>query len=297
MYYLTPLFIVSLYFLSMIFKTAAGQQIDQRESEVIGSTIIVNGVPLPVSPSNFGEADLNISITPGRHFASRMIGGGTRADIYGTHLYGSGYPGMSTPGVKGRGFPFFYWPVSYCKVQYHDCGDDPSAAINFLYTAEYGKPANSSRPGGPLTTAQFHSKISNSTYHLLADEGTIHSLISSVQSNCSPLLSGTVSTAPYNGTNSSPEEAVQYYRASSVVLALSDFDNSCSATAGQLYGSLPTGTDLKLLQCLNSTVGQTVPLADATKLIELEKAKKLVVFFMILVLIVMPSINHLRMIR
>ncbi|KAG6848285.1 hypothetical protein H0H93_001526 [Arthromyces matolae] len=40
-----------------------------------------------------------------------MAGGGTRNQVFGSRLYGSGYPGIVGAGVAGRGFPFYFWPV------------------------------------------------------------------------------------------------------------------------------------------------------------------------------------------
>ena len=30
-----------------------------------------------------------------------------------TRIYGSGYPGVEGRGVAGRGFPFYFWPLSF----------------------------------------------------------------------------------------------------------------------------------------------------------------------------------------
>lgn len=48
----------------------------------------------------------------GGTFAGRQIGGGSRAQVYGTSRYGSGYTyGGRGSLVRGRGFPFGFWPV------------------------------------------------------------------------------------------------------------------------------------------------------------------------------------------
>jgi hypothetical protein len=66
-----------------------------------------------------------------------------------------------------------------------------------------------------------------------------------------------------------PEEVLQYYRASSVVLLLYGFD-SCVLNGTQNLNtsvapviSLPNGIDTTLLTCLNDTIGRAVPLVDA----------------------------------
>jgi hypothetical protein len=43
-------------------------------------------------------------------------------------MYGSGYPGYYGPGVAGRGFPFWFWPVIW--------GGSASAGGDYLYDNE-----------------------------------------------------------------------------------------------------------------------------------------------------------------
>jgi hypothetical protein len=139
---------------------------------------------------------------------------------------------------------------------------------------QYGLPENSSRPGGPLATAQFQSKNTSSTFVVLSDESTVSSLIGSVKANCSDLYQQTnASSSPTPYTNSSttprPEQALQYYRASTVVLALDGYndtaalDGTQNPNASTLTVPLPNGTDTVLLTCLNDTIGLSVPLIDA----------------------------------
>ena len=138
-----------------------------------------------------------------------------------------------------------------------------------LILAQYGRPDNSSRPGGALTKAQFQSNTSSTLFHVLADNSTLVSLIDSIRSNCTALSSNS-STVPamYNGSTTSdpqPEQAVQYYRASSVVLTLYGYNNSAalSDNANATVTPLPTDIDMALLSCLNATIGDGVPLVDA----------------------------------
>ncbi|KAF8997198.1 hypothetical protein BDQ17DRAFT_1363585 [Cyathus striatus] len=132
---------------------------------------------------------------------------------------------------------------------------------------KYGKPDNATRPGGPLTTAVFTSNIfSNTTIWLLSDNSTIVSLIWTIQFICVIDLSnnGSIIATPYNGTKPTPFEAVQYYRASSVVLALDGYNNTAALSADdQPDVPLPSGTDVDMLACLNDTVASHVPLVDA----------------------------------
>lgn len=207
-------------------------------------------------------------ISPGLPFAGRIAGGGNRQGVYGNSIYGSGYPGVLVPhGVSGLGFPYYFWPVVW-----YDIGNDQSAYL--FDSAEYGHPNNTSRPGGPLEFALFHSKNTSSTFMVLADNNTVSSLIGTVKANCSSYLSNdNTSSSPTPYTNQStapgPEQAIQYYRASSVVLVLEGYDSGVLNGTQNLNASvapmisLPSGTDTTLLTCLNDTIGRAVPLIDA----------------------------------
>ncbi|KAF8983197.1 hypothetical protein BDQ17DRAFT_1261602, partial [Cyathus striatus] len=240
-----------------------------NKSVGLTTTIAVGGLSLHVSPSSRGGGR-SIAIPYGMPFAGRMAGGGTRAQIYGTSQYGSGYPGNSTPSVSGRGFPFNYYPISYItNKSFAGHGNLSGDSSNSPFTNEYGRPDNTSRPGGVLSTATFNSKSGNSLFQLLADESTVLSLILSIQTSCASLLSNLTSTAvPYDG-KPGPEEAVQYYRGSSIALALdkyssslSTFSTNSSLPAGTSTFS-PAGTDFELLECLNTTIGRRAPLVQA----------------------------------
>ncbi|KAJ2989072.1 hypothetical protein NUW54_g8904 [Trametes sanguinea] len=76
------------------------------------------------------------------------------------------------------------------------------------------------------------------------------------------------STSPlaFNGTASDPkpEQAIQYYRGSSVVLTLDGY-NDTSALADNSSAPappIPSNIDMTLLNCLNQTIGAAVPLFD-----------------------------------
>jgi hypothetical protein len=115
---------------------------------------------------------------------------------------------------------------------------------------------------------------------VLADNSTAGALLAAVYANCSTYLSPTLPTTPISGgptpfsdANTTaaprPENAVQYYRASSVVLALDGYNDSAvlSDAVATMNGSvstapLPPGVDTALLGCLNDTLGAAVPLVD-----------------------------------
>ena len=155
----------------------------------------------------------------------------------------------------------------------HIRGEEPffSPPVNthFYIHPQYGSPDNSSRPGGIMTQANFISSTTNTTFHLLADNSTVTSLISSISTNCSSSLSSSSSSSPspYNDSNPAspqPESAIQYYRASSVVLTLDGYNDTAadSPNPDTPDTPLPTNIDITLLNCLNSTIGQAVPLVD-----------------------------------
>ncbi|KAL1674519.1 hypothetical protein EV122DRAFT_293377 [Schizophyllum commune] len=175
-------------------------------------------------------------------------------------MYGSGYPGYTGRGVSGRNFPFYYWPIVfgagyYGGVHYIDEG-----------RREYGSPDNSSRPGGAQTTVSFASASGNTTLWVVADNTTTTSLIDEVYSKCASSLSNSTLRTVTAYTNNPPAESiVQYYRASSVALALDGYNdtaalsNDDNATATPL----PEWRDTNMLNCVNTTIGAVVPLVNA----------------------------------
>lgn len=134
---------------------------------------------------------------------------------------------------------------------------------------QYGDPSNSSRPGGAMTQANFVSNSTGTLFYLLADNSTVAALITTIDANCTSYLalSSSSSPVPYNSSDANapqPEEAVEYYRASSVVLALNGYNNSAvfSSDANVPNSPLPSGIDTNLLNCLNQTIGVSVPLVN-----------------------------------
>ncbi|KAI0317055.1 hypothetical protein OF83DRAFT_185343 [Amylostereum chailletii] len=232
-----------------------------------GQTVPVSSLPAGKSSASTSSrgGGTPVTIASGQPFAGRTAGGGTRDQVYGTNTYGSGYPGVAQRGVAGAGFPFYFWPVVW--------GGAAGGSAAYLHDRnEYGDPDNSTRPGGPMVQAAFVSNTTNTTYHLLADNATTVTLISTIRSACASqdLNNASSSSAPsaYNASTASdpqPEQAIQYYRASSVVLTLDGYNdtsalgNDSSAPATPL----PSGIDTTLLACLNSTIGDNVPLVDA----------------------------------
>jgi hypothetical protein len=121
-----------------------------------------------------------------------------------------------------------------------------------------------------MATATFPSLSNPPTYfRILADNATVLSLIGDLSANCSSLLSTTSpyyskTSTPYTNTPQ-PEQIVQYYRASSIALSVDGYNNTATyASDGTPDSPLPGTVDLKLLNCLNQTIGLAAPLIDGT---------------------------------
>ncbi|TFK38300.1 hypothetical protein BDQ12DRAFT_128021 [Crucibulum laeve] len=204
-------------------------------------------------------------------FAGRMAGGGTRSQIFGSRTYGSGYPNVAGRGVAGRGFPFYFWPLAWPLAIGAGAGIGGAAYLHS--TDEYGLPSNNSRPGGSLMTATFSSNSGNTTFRVVSDNSTVASLIEDINANCTSYISGNHSTSPSPFPDSSsvdapkPEQVVQYYRASSIALALEGYNNTATyADEGTLDSPLPNGVDSLLMDCMNQTIGLAAPLLDGANL-------------------------------
>ncbi|KAF8137691.1 hypothetical protein EV363DRAFT_675516 [Boletus edulis] len=157
-------------------STSSGKKSSGTSSSTSGSekktTVPVSTSKGKSSASAYGwGGGSTVVITQGQPFAGRRAGGGTRNQIYGTRTYGSGYPGVIGRGVAGRGFPFWYWPVVWGYG---------APVGSYLRPSEYGDWYNTSRVGGPMAEATFTSNSTNTTFHMLSDNSTVSSLISSI---------------------------------------------------------------------------------------------------------------------
>lgn len=119
-----------------------------------------------------------------------------------------------------------------------------------------------------MAVATFISSSDNTTFYIMSDNSTVAALITTIDTNCSSYLSGSSSNAPVTLSSISntslipqPAQAVQYYRSSSVVFSLDGYSNA--AVLNNSTGPstpLPSTIDLVLLDCLNITIGESVPL-------------------------------------
>ncbi|KZP09708.1 hypothetical protein FIBSPDRAFT_873366, partial [Athelia psychrophila] len=176
------------------------------------------GTSIPVTSSGKGYT--------GKGSASTYGGGGGKvitipsgSTFSGT--YGSGYPvSYSCRDVYACGFPYYYWPVVY------------PVGENGGHDGAYGDTSNTTRPGGPMAMATFISNSDNTTFWVIADNSTVAALITTIDTNCTSYLSSASSSSPVplSAVSSTsvpqPEQAVEYYRASSVVLSLAGYNNS-----------------------------------------------------------------------
>ncbi|VDB88215.1 unnamed protein product [Peniophora sp. CBMAI 1063] len=235
----------------------------------------VRQIPTPNLPSGksssstYGNGGGEMVKAGSGPFKGELLGGGTRTEVYGTSVYGSGYPTR----YHGSGLPYYYYPVVWGTVW----GTGPVPYPTYLNrTEEYGQPTNNSRPGGPLMQVTLRSNTTDSTFHFLADNSTVYSLLPIIRANCSAhgnLDNATSSSVPFvyvgnpgNASDPLPTDAVQYYRASSAVLTLEGYNNTIvlSSTPNGTAKSIPSGVDSTLLACLNVTIGFAIPLVDSS---------------------------------
>lgn len=120
-----------------------------------------------------------------------------------------------------------------------------------------------------MTFANFPSNSTNSTFHVLSDNTTMTALIATISTTCTG-ISQNFSRVPLLLNSSDPlapraEQAIQYYRASSVVLTLDGYNDTTALQENSTGPDvpIPSWADTTLLNCLNQTIGESVPLVDA----------------------------------
>ncbi|KAK7040780.1 hypothetical protein VNI00_009686 [Paramarasmius palmivorus] len=253
-------------------NTNSTYESDEELSKKITTPIVVTGGTYRLA-SPFSSGGGPVLTVPGQLFGGRQQGGGTRDQVYGTSVYGSGYPNISERGVAGRGFPFYFWPIAW------SAGVDEES---YLRSQEYGKVDNTSRPGGPLVQATFTSNTMGDTFRVVMDNATASSLIPRLWAFCLEWLVPPVNTTSTTSLAASypsvlptpsllgdipqPENVIQYYRASSVALTLDRYNNTAAfSNNGDVNlapAPLPLGMDRTLMDCLNKTIGEVVLLIN-----------------------------------
>ena len=116
-----------------------------------------------------------------------------------------------------------------------------------------------------MATAVLQSSSTNTTLHVVSDNSTVVDLLTAVKANCSSYLNlaGTSSSPAPLVDTPKPEQVVQYYRASSIALALDGYNNTAALQEeGTPNVPLPTNIDMKMVNCVNQTIGLAAPLVN-----------------------------------
>ncbi|KIM27319.1 hypothetical protein M408DRAFT_24545 [Serendipita vermifera MAFF 305830] len=191
----------------------------------------------------------------GHPFAGRYVGSGDRSTIYGSRLYGSGYPSSYTDNggdaVQGRGFPYGSWPISWGA--YRGGEEYTSSTLDVL------------RPGGPLVTVSVTPNPStNEVYQLVGDRDSVMFMISDLVDWCHATPQWPqIFSASGNATR--PENVIQYYRASSFALTFAGYNNTAALGAASSTASVPLPDSIvnsPFLACINDTIAVALPILD-----------------------------------
>ncbi|TDL21056.1 hypothetical protein BD410DRAFT_724799 [Rickenella mellea] len=227
----------------------------------------IKGDAIPYSKGGGKRFTLS-SQTP---FSGREAGGGTRDEIYGSRTYGSGYPyGVTGNYIGGRPFPFIFYPIAISPYNNY-------YGANEIYVLN-----DTQRIGGALSSVIIQPtnasiSITANTYRLIGDNSSVTAVYNAILASSPPCGITNSSITPFkttvNTTAPTPEQVVQYYRASSFALSLDTYNNNGSSLANMPTNStstsallsdtpLPTDIDSAFLSCLNATIGESAPLVN-----------------------------------
>lgn len=159
-------------------------------------------------------------------------------------------------------FPYCFvprsvWPLTFGSVGYYG-------------SREYRDDA-SERPGGNVT--QYTLAPPATVTDTGANQFALYGDANSVDATFQQLISSCqVGSTPAQNFTVNFNQAVQYYRGSSFALLLNGYNNTqppiegngtdTGSTDATTSAPLPTSVDSSYLSCLNTTVGNTVPLID-----------------------------------
>jgi len=118
---------------------------------------------------------------------------------------------------------------------------------------------------------------SNATapYFIIGDWDSVNDIAQQLTANCSALVSPPEFINDTYAAAVQPEQALQYYRSSSFVLALTSYNDSANSFANQPVSNdssvlpttddpvIPLGTNLTFLDCLNTTIGTNLAIMDS----------------------------------
>ncbi|KAG8946811.1 hypothetical protein FRC00_009400 [Tulasnella sp. 408] len=110
-------------------------------------------------------------------------------------------------------------------------------------------------------------------YYLIGDYDSIIAISDPLRFDCNATVGGAIDYNPDQNAIP-PEEFLQYYRSSSFALTLSSYWDPANSVANQpasndsslttvADAAIPPGTDLNFLSCVNTTIGNSLPIMDA----------------------------------
>lgn len=112
------------------------------------------------------------------------------------------------------------------------------------------------------------------SYYIVGDADSVSAVMDALVESCS-VVNATGTLVDDNNSTVHVEQAIQYFRSSSFMLALTSYnntaslpsnapaDNSTDALPPSADTPLPIGTNQTFLNCLNETIGAAVPIMDA----------------------------------
>lgn len=119
-----------------------------------------------------------------------------------------------------------------------------------------------------MVWVEFEDAPKTTSIKLVADNSTVRSLADSIlASNCSATNTTALVPRPLDPNNPSiphPEQVVQYYRASSVALALDGYVNNITTGNDPNATRTPYPQEVNgtFVSCINETIGISVPLLN-----------------------------------
>ncbi|CAG7851144.1 SubName: Full=Uncharacterized protein {ECO:0000313/EMBL:CCA73740.1} [Serendipita indica DSM 11827] len=192
-------------------------------------------------------------------FAHRQFGGGTRREIRGTNMFGSGYPygAWNTTSIACRLFPFGVWPLHW--------GD-------FMDSDEVGARLDAIRPGGHLSVVPLRATKDNLTvspdevYYAVGDSQSLLSILISYVTWCHASLAWPTRFDPMSpNTKVKLDNVLMYYRASSFALASPTYNNTNSRNASYqpITEWIPKAAkNSPFWHCLDSTTANALPIMN-----------------------------------
>lgn len=120
------------------------------------------------------------------------------------------------------------------------------------------------------------NNTNNVIFRIVGDNSSVAAVYAVLIANCTAANTSGAITAftPSTSTYPLPEQVIQWYRASTFALSLDIYNNSASLLANMPASDsspalplsadtpLPSGLNTTFLECVNATVGASVPLVD-----------------------------------